>query len=148
MNNVWSGLTYYNSGNQFTTKDILSYDKNYIELYDTGSKAYRTGASMYPIKNNKNSLCVESDSTTEYLSLAPDESIVVPILFEYNFGVGETANEYSKIMSFDLRLSLYNDPINYTFKALVKKSSVPQDKLITTIKKRNPYIKYNPTVKA
>ena len=101
---------------------------------------------MYPIKNNKNSLCVESDSTTEYLFLAPDESIVIPILFEYNFG--EAANEYSKIMSFDLRLSLYNDPINYTFKALVKKTSVPQDKLITTIKQRNPYIKYNPTVKA
>ena len=146
LNDVWTGRAYYGSGAQFEEKDKLSYNKDYIELYDSGSGEYRTGAAMYPIKNNKNSLCVESDSTTEYLFLAPDESIVIPILFEYNFG--EAANEYSKIMSFDLRLSLYNDPINYTFKALVKKTSVPQDKLITTIKQRNPYIKYNPTVKA
>lgn len=139
LNDPWTKQSYYQGGKQFTAKNVLSYDSGYVVLNN------EIGASMYPILNNKTSLCVESDSTNEYLLLNPEDSIVIPIMFEYN--LGDNA-ELSKIMSFDVRTSLYRDPINFTFKALVKSESTPQDKLINTIKKRNPYIKYNPTVKA
>ena len=59
----------------------------------------------------------------------------------------------TKTMSFDIRTSLYNDPINYTFTINAKKTSTTQDKLIYTNRrsygikdiKNGGWIKYNPS---
>lgn len=157
LNNPWTGEKYYTAPDDpsipegssiYNVNNKLAWDKNHYML-DQGA-VLDIGAAMYPIKNNEFSLCVESDSSTEFFKLNPDESVVIPIMFEYRFNLeNDNANEeISKIMAFDLRTSLYSDPVTYIFKANVKENPTPQDKLIRNVKKRNPYIKYNVTVKA
>lgn len=144
INDVWTGETYYsNAANENT--DNKQYSKNLPSV--TGNKL---GMAIYPFVTTKYSLCVDSDSNRSYAVINPGEEIVIPIYCEYI--VKESNASISKTISFDLRTSLYTDPINYTFKVVAKNSASVQDYLSLDNKKKlwdrlvTP-LKYNNTVK-
>lgn len=77
-------------------------------------------ACLYPYIGDKMGLCVPSGET--YIVLSPGESISIPINFAYWFdGNQNTQTAASKVktvtrmMAFDIRTSLFQNPITYKF---------------------------------
>ena len=138
LNDPYNGELYYkkyNSNTDFasgllpTTAPINMSDKTIM------------GSVMYPYIKENFALCMDSDIVNSYKTINPHENIVIPIVFKYRLSQG--VQEVSKIMSFDIRTSLYNDPINYTFKVVAKMDNSTQDKLISASRRLS---KYNTTV--
>ena len=147
LNNPWDGTEYY-------TNNVYSdtFDKQPInKLPDLLTSTSETnGMVLYPYLSNNYGLCFDSNDKYSYLSINPGKEVIIPLYCKYKLS-GNTGM-ISKIMSFDLRTSLYKDPINYTFKVIAKKTASTIDYLQAKDKKRlwdrliNP-IKYNQTVK-
>lgn len=79
-------------------------------------------ACLYPYIGNPEALCVPNGET--FITLAPGESISIPICFVYWFKediqnqasrTTMTKDTVTRMMSFDIRTSLYHDPITYKF---------------------------------
>ena len=99
---------------------------------------------MYPIYTSEKQLCLDSDVIGSFKTLAPGEHINIPIVFEYRMNMNTDTNDaISKIMSFDVKTSLYKDPITYAFRVTAKKMNTEQDKLNFT----SNLSKYNTTYK-
>lgn len=124
------------------------------EVEDDGSIATDQESQCAPmISKNIDQLFINSDSIRSLKKLEPGESLVIP--FWFNFyrwdGSSEEENyEYNKKdieVQFDMRLSLFNDPINYSFK--IKNASSTAD---TTLNKKliesqtNNLTKYNTVI--
>jgi hypothetical protein len=80
--------------------------------------------AIYPYLSEKGALQLDSDSTHSKLVLAPTEAVVVPLMVQYYV----PDNSISKIISFDLRPSLYSDPINYLIEFDVTSTDTVQQK--------------------
>ena len=130
--------------NQFITfriKDIwtgeLYYDANIDSSIDNKQKINsipsigdeENGMVIYPYISNENSLCINSDSIKTYMSIAPGEEIIVPMYCEYKLTKNSNST-IKKTISFDIRTSLYHDPINYTFTVSAKNTTTVQDKVV------------------
>ena len=113
----------------------LSMNKEYtpIMVPSSGTSGVITAAA-YPCVSNKYGLCLETNTQRAFHAIAPGETITVPIVFEYFFGSGindnSAVNSIYKTISFDLRPSLYADPINYTFRINAKWKDTIQDRLL------------------
>lgn len=153
IKDVNDATPYYGTGNQ-STSNLLSLESDYIKNQQTGVIS-RTVAYMYPKISNKYGLCIDSDNVGSYILIDGGSSIVIPIIFEYKITGNDSIH---KIMSFDIRPSLYKDPITYTFRVIAKSKMTTQDKILITNNKkiRRPYlraakmlesIKLNTTVK-
>ena len=105
------------------------------------------------ISKNIDQLFINSDSIRSLKKIEPGESLVIPFWFNFYRWNG-TENEKNYIynkndieVQFDMRLSLFNDPINYSFK--IKNSSSTAD---TTLNKKliesqtNNLTKYNTVI--
>ena len=70
-----------------------------------------------PYLNEVNKIHINSDNTNSYLTLGPGESVEVPVVIIYRASVN--VQELSFNMGFDIRNSLYNDPLYFqmTFNA-------------------------------
>lgn len=70
-----------------------------------------------PYLNEVNKIHINSDNTNSYLTLGPGESVEVPVVIIYRASVA--VQELSFNMGFDIRNSLYNDPLYFqmTFNA-------------------------------
>ena len=129
MNDVWTGDTYYTKN-----ADPFSDNKQDSTKVDACKKEDKNGMVIYPYVSTKHGLCIDSDDSRTYLVINPGEEIVVPMYCEY---IVSTPNaSVKKTISFDLRTSLYMDPVNYTFEVLAKNTASTLDKL-TTINKNN-----------
>jgi hypothetical protein len=67
------------------------------------------------------------------LTINPGEEVIVPIMCEY--AVKSANASIEKTISFDLRNSLYKDPINYTVKFIAKNTTTVQD-IVSTNNRR------------
>lgn len=140
INNPYTGQMYYEDGDQFNKNDLITLNKD-VRL--SNKEVTKTSATLYPCIKNRFSLCMDSDIINTYITINPKEKIIIPLIFEYKI-VGE---EYiSKTISFDMRISLYKDPINYTVKVTAKYTATPQDKLLTTNRKAKNNYEYHSTV--
>lgn len=71
------------------------------------------GASLYPMVDDMSKIQIQGGGDGfEFKSLAPNESISVDLVFEYNLPDG-APNSIEKTLSLDVRTSLYKDPINF-----------------------------------
>lgn len=117
--------------------NYISADEKYI-MYDDFSGSQNSIGSLenlafiYPMYNNEKYLCLDSDTIGSYKLLNSGDYITVPIVFEYRLKDNVSPLVISKTMSFDIRTSLYSDPITYTFKITAKASSSTQDKVISS----------------
>lgn len=153
IKNVYNDDPFYKTGDNFETQ-YLSLDKEYIYLTTGGDSVAKS--TLYPNVREEYALCLESDQVSDYVTLAPGSEIIIPLSFEYI--VSKPASSITKTCSIEIRTSLYQDPVVYTFKVTAKNESTIQDKLITTNRKnlgtklslsgwfKQSKIKYNPTI--
>ena len=154
---VWiycqDGQHHLQKGNQIITFRINDayngepyYGENGLDLTNKVSDA-KPGLTMYPFIANKYSISLDSSAVRSYITIAPGAEIVIPIMVKYNMS-SKTID--TKTMSFDIRTSLYQDLINYTFSVTAKNVNNTQDKLISTVRRsygvkdvnNNGWVKY------
>lgn len=125
------GTPYYGSEDKKDTNNVLSLDGDYMkwngnEIPEADAK--KNLAYMYPSVSDPYGLSLDSNMVGDHLILAPGEELIIPIIFEYY--VPNSNGSISKTISFDLRTSLYNDPLNFTFQVTAKNTNSLQDKVI------------------
>lgn len=144
INDPWEGTSYYNLSASSETDNIQNISA--LPTLNTNT----TGMIIYPYLNTQYGLCIDSDDKRSYLTIKPGEEIIIPLYCKYYIeSVGE---EIKKTLSFDLRTSLYKDPINYTFTVVAKYENSLLDNLQSINKNKQwnrstTVIKYNQTVK-
>jgi hypothetical protein len=97
------------------------------------SPSQRTAMYMYPKLTKPYGLCVDSDDITGYMTVHPNEELIIPIIVEYSVG-NDGKPEIEKTMSFDLWTSLYKEPVNYVFQASAKKEKTSSEQILDTQK--------------
>lgn len=143
IKDAYTGEPYYKEyADDKLYSNILPTDKTSYENKDNLLKEY--GTIVYPILRDKYSLCLDNDTTNTYKLVVPGEEITIPLIFEYK--LDSSHDNIYKTMSIDIRTSLYQDPVNYTFKITAKMNNSTQDKLINSNKNATNGIKYNTIV--
>jgi hypothetical protein len=102
------------------------------------------GMLVYPRVSNLSTICMtEEDTNRNYKLLLPGEALQIPITVKYKLGNDGPNNiqEVTKTISFDLRNSLYTDPLNFQISLKAKYSNDLANN-VRTIKK----IRYNPVI--
>ena len=135
---------YYIDANNILPMVAKAY-KNPFERKE--GKYSKYGAIMYPKLNNEHGLCLDEDA--RQLVLNPNEELVIPIIFKYRLNETDLS-EIAKTMSFDIRTSLYKDPINYKFKVIAKYENTSSDNIMMNnnnlLLDKSKYTKYITTV--
>lgn len=116
INNPNDGTNYYESGKQWNVDNVMSLDKpesaSDNNVLKTNSEV---GASLVPFLNNINNITIPTGTNKKVLK--PGESVSIALDFRYLLSsVDEKNRSIEKTMSFDIRTSLFAEPINYTFK--------------------------------
>jgi len=120
LNNVYSGEAYYSANGGITTEENpTTTPETYIS-----SLTSNDGLIVYPYLSDEAALKIKGQDVYGNVTLAPGEALIIPIMAHYR--VVGSATEYTKTISFDLRTSLYNDPINYIMKIVAPKSDSQQ----------------------
>lgn len=98
----------------------------------TGEKIWSSeerGMLVIPYLANKFDASMTSDEVNTYRLLAPGESLVVPVAILYKTTDKTGVDEVSMKMAFEVRSSLYNDPIYYEFNLNARHNQTMQDSL-------------------
>ena len=152
MKDVYDHSNYYTDNIPASnTMDQLSSNKEY---YKYATDQYQSGSfvCMYPRIREKYSLCMDSDERSAYILLNPNEELVIPIVYEYRFDTDEVTS-ITKTMAFDVRPSLYKDPVTYTFQITAKRTVTLTEKLLKRnrraykVRKGTVLNKFKPTIK-
>lgn len=116
INDPNDGTEYYNSGAQWDIDNVLSLDKPTSPMNNNLIKMNsNVGASLLPMLNDIKDITIPTGTNKKVLK--PGESVSIALDFRYLLStVDEKNRTIEKTMSFDIRPSLYADPINYTFK--------------------------------
>lgn len=170
IKNIWNGENYYNDtvnrkvgevtriykygdGEDNFKNDFMPLSFEHYKYSPTFESHVLTGPSLsekgvskdfkgsiiYPFLPDKGMLLTSNTDNFSYYMLGPNESIVIPIIFEYKLDQ-DGYNSTSKIMSFDIRTSLYRDPVSYAFKVNAKYYNKTQDNLL--LSNKNNQLKY------
>lgn len=132
LNNPYDGVEYYSNAtddNIFKTNDKLSYNKNYVDLTN------QLGMSIYPCNVKTDGLLMTFKEARSYMLMNPSDEIIIPLLVKYNLAEN-TIDSIQKTISFDIRTSLYNDPLNYTVQIGAKFIDSASDKLVSALNKK------------
>lgn len=116
INDPNDGTEYYNSGTQWDIDNVLSLDKPTSPMNNNLIKMNsKVGASLLPMLNDIKDITIPTGTNKKVLK--PGESVSIALDFRYLLSTVDEKNKtIEKTMSFDIRPSLYADPINYTFK--------------------------------
>lgn len=154
IKNAYNGESYYapNEASE-AGKPTWSPGSDYLSLVNSNmaSNGAGKGAWMYPSVQDRYGLSMDSNAINESMIIPPEGEIIIPIIFEYK--LDKEVHQVTKTMSFDLRTSLYSDPINYTFRVTAKDSDSLHDRLLIANRvkfgtnRKNNIVKYSPTVK-
>ena len=129
LNDPWTKTPYYNETASVSTDNIQNVNSPIQTL-----SSDNIGMIVYPYLSTIYGLSIDTNSVKSYKLLNSGESIIIPIMCSY--AVPEANTSIKKTMSFDIRTSLYTDPVNYTFTVISKNTTSVQDKLTITNKKR------------
>lgn len=124
------------------------------------------GVVAYPYVNSKYALCLDSDAVSGYRLLNSSESIAIPINVVYKLtdssisivenAIGETTpgqatsnalTESSYTIGFNIRNSLYSDPLYYQFTLVARYNQSTSDTLQNARTSVKDLTKYNVTVR-
>ena len=131
--NPWDGTPYYaaDSSSAVYASSKLSSIQSNVELPPS-----TPGMTMYPYLVKKDGLKMSFKDTSKYILMNNEDDIVIPVKVSYNFTGDTSSSQYQKTMSFDVRTSLYSDPLTYTFVVEVPKSDKVDDKLVSSLTKQ------------
>ena len=144
----YTGDMYYTSAtNNLMGDKLCGLHSNYNIVSDnilpttTPLSSTKFGMCAFQHLTDIKDICItESDTSVNYKLLYPGESLEIPISIVYSLSA-DTNNEVVKTMGFDLRNSLYSDPMNYKFEIKAKYSNNLSNNT-RKIKK----VRYNPVV--
>lgn len=138
VRDLYTNEKYYTDDSEFaTTSDISSMFKtgmNFKEYFHNQGASIEKSQIAFLYPNHKLETPLLTNS--KYKLIRPTKELLIPITFEYYL---EEGKEISKLLSFDIRTSLYNDPINYTFRVIAKYQSDAFDKSIAIESLNNNY---------
>ena len=83
------------------------------KMHSNTTEEALNGAFLYPELTSKELVKCDVTEGRQYKTIEVGKSISVPVVFEYYLN-GTSNRSITKTISFDLRTSLFNDPINYT----------------------------------
>lgn len=130
MNNVWTGEDYYSSSAS-TSLSNMQNSKSVGVVTDNTKSAM----VVYPFLNDEFGLCVNSGQTLSYVNINPGEEVIIPMYCEFAISNSSSnPSQIEKTISFDIRNSLYGDPVNYIVKIIGKNELSTNDKLIVVNK--------------
>lgn len=122
---------------------ILSWNKDQVIFPEV--KPENTVAYMYPILKSEFDLTIPNTSYNSFVTIKANQYINIPIALEYY----TDSEDIIKYMSFDLRTSLYNDPLTFTFAVPINHIENPIDKIVianmTQYSQSNDSLKFTPT---
>jgi hypothetical protein len=125
-----SELAKISDGDYITGTRIVGYHENYDITNAIKSNIYPTffdatanhagGMCAFPHLSDIKDICITNNDASNCKMIYPGESVEIPLNVMYSLKDGD---EVSKIMEFDLRTSLYTDPLNYKFELKAKYSN-------------------------
>ena len=126
---------------------LVGFHENYVISEDNAKIIYPEffnvewlgGMCAFPHITSLKDICITETDNINYKIIYPGESLEVPISITYS--LSSSLPEITKTMAFDLRNSLYNDPLNFKFNLKAKYSNSLANN-IRKIKK----VRYNPVV--
>lgn len=139
---LYDGREYFNTNGSIANRDGIS-PAHEPGVYIKGTKEstvdslcdYKgnnhTGLILYPYIRDKDYLKITGDSVRGKVTINPGESYIIPIMIHYTFASTDTTTKsVFKYLSFDLRTSLYEDPINFVVKFVANLSDSTQEKVL------------------
>ena len=128
--NPWDGEYYY----EYNTSPAA--DTPYLPALLNSSELNLVGLLMYPYIVKKDGLQLTFKEASKYMVLNASDEIVIPIMVKYNMSGASDSDIYKKTMSFDIRTSLYNDPLTYSFSVSTPYQTKVEDKLVSSLTKQ------------
>ena len=116
-------------------ENLLAYNKSGVTAPNINEPNNNNGMWVYPIVKDHNDLIIDNINNSLGRSIDPGEQVIIPIMVQYNLDGMSNLDLIKKTLSFDLRTSLYTDPINYSFTVVAKKVDTIQDKVLSNNKK-------------
>ena len=113
INDIYTGEKLYTESAAVVSNGV----QNINTIFNVDS-LHSTAMVVYPYLTSAYGLCIESNENKSYRILNPGETITVPMYCA--FVAKDLNSSIYKIISFDLRTSLYGDPINYSIKVTGK----------------------------
>lgn len=134
----------YSSNEDYLSSRIVGFHVNYEISKDNGLKIYPTklsdpGMCVFPHLTDIKDICITETDNINYKIIYPGESLEVPIHVMYF--LSNSQNTVTKTLGFDLRNSLYNDPLNFKVNLKAKYSN----SLANNVRKVKK-VRYNPVV--
>ena len=130
INNPYDGTEYYATGNQFSTNNVLSLDKDKVDLNNN------KGMSIYPCNVKTDGLLMTYKEARTYMLMNPGDEIIIPLMVKYKLDNTSAYQSIQKTICFDIRTSLYDEPSNYIVKIGAKYQDTPSDKLVSALNKK------------
>lgn len=115
-------------------------DGNLTEALSNGT------LNIWPITTSEHGMCIESDAVSSKLVLAPGESVQYALQVEYKLGSADNTTAQYKI-AFNVRNSLYLDPLYYEIKFVAKYNQSTTDLLSSAKTSVQGMTKYNVVVR-
>jgi hypothetical protein len=121
-------MSMYNFGGCIVNGADISINDNLAVIHSGGvlvnSSIY--GLSVYPIVNSTTDICINAQNGAQYKIIGPEEALTISFDVKYKLSTG---SDCKKTILFDLRNSLYTDPITYRFTVSAKNSSTTKPKV-------------------
>lgn len=153
MNDIFTGNEYYDELTSLTQSDsdakidFRSYSIpevwNQLPQTDRPSLGQDgTYATLFPYIGVLSNICIDSDET--YKIIRPGETVSIPLSFWYWFDGTDDNASVSRTISFDIRTSLYRDPVCYRMTV----NSGLSDKVYSKVRRDSGYVgsKYTASV--
>lgn len=118
----------------------------------TREKVLDNNLVVYPMINSKYALCINSESRNGYMELAAGQSISIPMIVAYNLGKKtpdgrDGLDQAQYTFGFNVRNSLYMDPLYYEITVCARLDTSLQDSLNNSKASIKSLTEYNVTVK-
>ena len=110
------------------------------EWYCIGSSTLgniNKGMFVYPASYRGQGLKMTNKEAYKYMIINPGQELVFPVVVEYFINnVNNENSQIEKTIAFDIRTSLYNDPLHYAVKIGAAYTSTPQDKIVNSVNEK------------
>lgn len=124
----------------------LEAQQEIIKTVSRGNKPNESFVYATPATSNIEDLCIQSDAVQSYMEIGPGDSKTIPIFIAY-FMQPENPN-CAYTLGFDVRNSLYNDPIYYQVTLAARYNQTFSDLLQSQKASVSNQTNYNPVIRS
>lgn len=129
INSIYDGEPYYETDNTIsvTAPELKKIKASKDSIPSKWNNSTNIGSAesyitIFPYIGDLTTICI--DANDMYKVINPGESVTVPLsVYHYFSGNSNGVTHLERTLSFDLRTSLYTDPVNYTFTVGVSRTS-------------------------